>query len=187
MSRGIGLVELFEDVEDLQIFDRLMQVNYLGAVNCIHAALPHLKQSRGMIVCISSIQSKLSVPLHSGYVASKHALQGFCDTLRMELDGSGVGVLTVLPHWLRGTELRRHALGKDGKPLGPSSRKHSKESITVEAASKAILDAVDKRKRELVIPWKLRLLAALNHLKPRLAESIIKAAMSKQDHTEVDR
>ena len=163
-NAGISMWAKFEEVEDLKVFRKLMEVNYLGAVNCAYYALPYLKQRRGMLVAITSIQSKIGVPLHTGYVASKHALLGFCESLRMELalDGAGVDVLTVLPHWLRGTELRTHALSKEGKELGASSRKHSSESVSVEDACKAILKAMGKRKRELVIPWKLKLLLGLN-------------------------
>ena len=120
-NAGVSMWARFDEVEDLDVFRHLMEVNYLGVVNCVHFALPHLKQSRGMIVAVSSIQGKISVPMHTGYVASKHALQGFCDALRMELADSGVDVLTVLLHWLRGTELRQNALGGDGKARGQDS------------------------------------------------------------------
>ncbi|HIC68295.1 MAG TPA: SDR family oxidoreductase [Candidatus Latescibacteria bacterium] len=182
-NAGISMWAKFEDVEDLGVFRKLMEVNYQGAVNCAYHALPHLKQRRGMLVAITSIQSKIGVPLHTGYVASKHALQGFCESLRMELDldGAGVDILTVLPHWLRGTELREHALSKEGKELGTSSRKHSSESVSVEDACKAILKAMRKRKRELVIPWKLKLLLGLNLIRPQLAESIITGKVRHQD------
>lgn len=180
-NAGISMWAPFEEVEDLEIFRRLIEINYLGAVNCVHYALPHLKKSRGMIVAISSIQGRISVPLHTGYVASKHALQGFCETLRMELAGTGVDILTVLPHWLRGTELRQHALNKDGSELGTTSRKHSSESIPMEVACDAIVNAVKKRRRDLVIPWKLKALHAVNVFFPRLAESIIMKAVKKQD------
>ncbi len=182
-NAGISMWAKFEDIEDLAIFRKLMEVNYLGVVNCVSYALPHLKERRGTLVAISSIQGKIAVPLHTGYVASKHALQGFCDSLRMELDldGAGVGVLTVLPHWLRGTDLRKHALSKEGKELGDSSRQHSSESVSVEDACKAIMKAIHERRRELIIPWKLKLLLGLNLLHPKLAESFITGAVKHQD------
>lgn len=180
-NAGISMWSRFEDAEDLGIFKKLMEVNYLGAVNCIHPSLPHLRKSKGVITAITSIQSKIGVPLHTGYVASKHALQGFCESLRMELEGSGVDILTVLPHWIRGTDLRKNALSAQGTALGESSRKHSSESVSVEEACKAILDAVRDRRRDLIIPWKLKLLLALNLLSPRTAESIIRGATSNQD------
>ena len=179
-NAGISMWSPFEEVEDLDVFRRLVEINYLGAVNCVYHALPHLKQRRGMIVAITSIQGKIGVPQHTGYVASKHALQGFCEALRMELKGSGVDILTVLPHWLRGTELRQHALGRGGEEVGPSSRKHSRESVAVEVACQAILEAMGKRKRQLVIPWKLKLLLWLNLLRPEWAEALIMGAMKQQ-------
>ncbi|MEE2658879.1 MAG: SDR family oxidoreductase [Candidatus Latescibacterota bacterium] len=179
-NAGMSMWARFEDVTDLEVFRRLMEVNYLGVVNCAHALLPELRKSRGMLVAVSSIQGRIGVPLHTGYVASKHALQGFCDALRMELKESGVGVLTVLPHWLRGTELRRNAFGADGNSLEESSRKHSSESISLEEASSALLMAMERRERELVIPWKLRGLLGLNHVSPAAAELLIQRAVRKQ-------
>lgn len=180
-NAGVSMWARFDEVEDLEVFRHLMEVNYLGVVNCVHYALPHLKQSSGMIVAVSSIQGKISVPMHTGYCASKHALQGFCDALRMELEGSGVDVLTVLLHWLRGTELRQNALGGDGKARGEGSRKHSSESVSIEEASGAIMNAMGKRQRELVIPWKLKMLLGLQAILPQAAESLISCAVRKQD------
>ena len=180
-NAGISMWARFDQVEDLGIYRRLVEVNYLGAVNCVHFALPHLKDSRGMIVAVSSIQGRIAVPLHTGYVASKHALQGFCETLRMELHGTGVDVLMVMPHWLRGTELRQHAYGQDGRELGQTSRRHSSESVALEDAAAAIIGAMRRRRRELIIPWKLRALLVLNLLCPRLAERLIRGAVRQQD------
>ena len=180
-NAGISMWASFEEIEDLGIFRKLMEVNYLGAVSCIYYALPHLKVSKGMIVAITSIQGKIGVPRHTGYVASKHALQGFCETLRMELAGSGVDILTVLPHWLTGTDLRQRAFGADGEALGESSRKHSKESVTVEDACAAIARAMEARQRDLIIPWKLKALLGLNLLSPKRAEALITGAVGKQE------
>ena len=180
-NAGISMWAKFEDVSDLSLFRQLMETNYLGVVHCVHPALPYLKKQRGMVVAISSIQGKIGVPLHTGYVASKHAVLGFFEALRMELDGSGVDVLTVLPHWLRGTDLRQNAFGKDGATLGESSRRHSKESISLENCSKAILKAMKKRKRELVIPWKLRTLPWLNLIHPKLVAWLVRGKVHEQD------
>ena len=179
-NAGVSMWVRFDEVEDLTLFQKLIDVNYMGTLNCVHYALPHLKESKGMIVAISSVQGKIGVPLHTGYVAAKHALQGFCEALRMELKESGVDILTVLPNWLQGTNMRQSAFGKGGQRIGGASRKHSKNAITVEAASEAILKAMHKRQRKLVIPWKLRLLMALNLLAPKWAEAIIIAAVNKQ-------
>ncbi len=180
-NAGISMWARFAEVQDLAVFRRLVEVNYLGALYCVYHALPHLRQSGGMITAITSIQGKIAVPMHTGYVASKHALQGFCEALRLELQGTGVGVLTVLPHWLRGTELRQRAFGSDGRELGASSRRHSRESVPMELACQLIVQAMAARRRELVIPWKLKALLVLNLLWPRRAEALILGAVKQQD------
>jgi len=165
-NAGISMWAPFEEVKDLGIFRRLMEVNYLGAVHGAHYALPHLKKSAGQFVAIASIQSKVAVPYHTGYVASKHALEGFCEALRCDLEGKEVNVLTVYPHWIRGTDMRANACSADGKVLKGGGRSHNKESITPEECSKAVLEALGKRKGELIIPNKLKLVPWLKLLWP---------------------
>ena len=179
-NAGVSMWAKFEEVEDVSIFRKIMETNYLGALHCVYYALPYLRKSRGMIVAISSIQGKIAVPFHTGYVASKHALQGFLGSLRTELKGSGVDILMVLPHWLRGTNLRGNAFGKNGNIIGESKREHSKESITLERCSRDIIEAMGKRKRELVIPLKLKFLTWLNIFNPKIVDSIVSGKVSQQ-------
>lgn len=179
-NAGVSMWAPFEEVRDLSLFRRLMEVNYLGAVHCVHPALPHLKESRGQFVAISSIQGRVGVPQHTGYSASKHALQGFCDALRMELEGSGVNVLTVVLHWLGGTELRAEALAADGRPFGEGRRRPSRDAIGLEETCGAVLRSVKERRRELVMPWKLKALLAIRALRPRLSEAIVRRAVDRQ-------
>ena len=182
LNAGVSMWAKFEDVEDISLFQKIMETNYLGAVYCTYHALSYLKKSRGMVVAISSIQGKIAVPYHSGYVASKHAVQGFFDTLRSEIEGQGVDVLTVLPYWLKGTTLRDSAFGKDGMALGQESKK-SKKAIPIDKCSLQILDAMQKRKRELIIPWTLRVLPWLNLLHPGFVEYLVnrKIKQNKSD------
>jgi len=180
LSAGVSMWARFDEVTNLSLFSKIIETNYLGSVNCTYFALPHLKKSKGMIVVISSIQGKISVPYHSGYVASKHALVGFFDTIRMELKGSGVDVLQVMPHWLRGTNLRSNAFDKDGNKIGDSRVSHSKESISLEECTKEVIKAMEKRKRELIIPFKLKLLSWLRLINPRIAEKIIAGKVDEQ-------
>ena len=180
-NAGISMWTEFAAIEDVTLFRKLMEVNYLGAVHCVHPALPHLKKSKGLFVAISSIQGQVGVPLHTGYSASKHALQGFCDALRMEVAESGVGVMTVLLHWLRGTELRQRALGKDGKALGAASREHRAEAVSLEKAAQAIVRGMQKRRRQLYVPRRLRLLAMVHALWPALAERVVKGKVAREE------
>jgi short-subunit dehydrogenase len=190
LNAGISMWAEFAEVNDLSIFRKLIETNYLGAVYLTHYFLPHLIKSKGLITAISSIQGKISVPSHSGYVASKHALTGFLNTLRMELsrqrEGSfgkheGVDVMLVMPHWLRGTDLRKNALDKNGNKIGESKKQHNKESISLEECSRKIIKGMLSRKRELIIPGKLKALTWLNLLFPNLAEKIVTGKVKEQE------
>ena len=98
----------FEQVEDLTIFDRLMQLNYLGSVYPTYFALPHLRRSRGRLVAVASVAGLVGVPTRTAYSAAKHAVVGFFDSLRIELDGSGVSVTVICPDFVL-SEIHRRA------------------------------------------------------------------------------
>ena len=167
-NAGLSMWAKFEEVTDLNLFRRLIEVNYLGLVNTLHFALPALKQRDGLIVSIGSIQGKIAVPAHSGYVASKHALEGFCETLRYELDDTSVDLLTVHPHWIQGTNMRANAFAADGAAMGESKRSHNHESITLDECAREIIDAMRARQSELIIPPRLRLAPILKALWPTM-------------------
>lgn len=154
-NAGLTMLARFDEVKDLSAYEQIMRVDYLGAVHCTHAALPHLKASRGQIVAVSSLSGLVGVPTRTAYVASKHALQGFCDALRVELVASGVSVLVVSPGFIK-TDMRRSALGADGQPLGFDPRPE-RRVMTLERCVELIAGAMARRRRELVmtLPGKL--------------------------------
>jgi NAD(P)-dependent dehydrogenase (short-subunit alcohol dehydrogenase family) len=177
---GLGMWARFDSVDDPAILKQVMDVNYGGLVNITHQALPHLKSSRGILVAISSVQGTVGVPYHTGYAASKHAVQGFCNSLRMELRGSGVDILTVLAHWISGTRLREQALGPDGTPRGQSSHRHGSGAVPVENMARAVIRATLRRERALFVPRKLRYLSWLSAVAPALADRIIIHRVEKE-------
>lgn len=148
-NAGITMWARFEDISDFEPFENIMKVNYLGSVYCTHYALPHLKESRGRIVGISSLTGKTGVPTRSAYAASKHAMAGFFDSLRIELMGTGVTITMIYPGFVA-SEVRSRALGPDGKPLGESPVQEDKV-MTVEECATIIIKAMAKRKREVVM------------------------------------
>jgi NAD(P)-dependent dehydrogenase (short-subunit alcohol dehydrogenase family) len=102
-----------------------MRVNYLGAAWLTRRALPALKASRGRIVAISSLAGLAGVPTRTGYAASKHAMFGFFDSLRIELRPHGVSVTIVAPDFVV-SEIHRRAAGPDGRPLGETPMDESR-------------------------------------------------------------
>jgi len=169
-NAGLTMLARFDEVKDLSAYERIMQVNYLGAVHCTHAALPHLKASRGQIVAISSLSGLVGVPTRTAYVASKHALQGFCDALRVELAQSGVSVLVVSPGFIK-TDMRRSALGPDGQPLGFDPRPE-RRTMTLERCVALIAGAMAHRRRELVMTLQGKLARWMQILWPGLVDRL---------------
>lgn len=174
-NAGIGMLSRFDQVSDLSIFEQVMQVNYLGAVYCTYAALPYLKASRGLLVAVSSICGKTAVPTRTGYVASKHAMQGFFDTLRIELRDSGVDVLVVSPGFVA-TDIRQRALGGDGRSLGKSPRDESRGNMPVEECVRQIIGAMERRKRDHVMTLKGKVLPWMKLVLPGVVDRLAMAA-----------
>lgn len=145
-NAGITMWSTFEDLEGLDLLEKIMRVNYFGSVYCTHYALPYLKQTQGRIAAVASLTALNGVPTRSGYAASKHALKGFFDSLRIELAESGVTVTISYPDFVA-TGMRDRAYGPDGIPLGKSPLAEGKV-MTTETSVRSLLNALEKRKRE---------------------------------------
>jgi short-subunit dehydrogenase len=151
-NAGISMMARFDEVEDVSLYERLMKVNYLGSVYPTHFALPHLKRSRGQIVVMSSLAGLTGVPTRTGYAASKHAVFGFFDSLRIELDGSGVSVTIVAPYFVL-SEIHRRSTGPDGRALGTSPMQEDK-LMTAEECAALTVRGMEKRARLVVTNWR---------------------------------
>jgi short-subunit dehydrogenase len=150
-NAGLAIIARLEDFSDLRLFRHTMDVNFYGAVYCTYHALSHLMQSRGRIVAISSLGGKAPLPYNSQYVASKFAMHGFFDSLRMELAGHGVSVTIICPSWVV-TGFHEAQLNKDGIPKGPQGRAiYSKKMMTAERCAEITLQAANKRRREVLM------------------------------------
>jgi short-subunit dehydrogenase len=148
-NAGVSMQDRFEDIQSFEVFERMLAINYLGAVYCSHYALPHLRRTRGTLVAISSLQGKLGFPGSTAYSASKHALQGFMDSLRTELAGSGVHVLVVSPGPVA-TKIHSNFLKADGTPAR-GAHGGATAGMAVDLCASKVVRAIDRRRRELVM------------------------------------
>lgn len=180
-NAGVSMWADFQHVEDLALYDQLMRVNYLAVVTGIHAALPHLVASGGRIVAISTAQVWTGMPYHTGYAASKAALQGFLDSLMMEM-GDRISLLGVYPGWIRDTDLRTSALGSDGQPLGPSRRTHNRLSVTADECSASVVKGLRRDRAMVFVPGYLRLLMMARPFVYPLLQRILGGAVHSQKH-----
>jgi len=174
-NAGATMWARFEDVTDMSILQRIMQVNYMGAVYCTHHALPHLKATKGSLVGISSLAGRTGVPTRTGYAASKHAMTGFFDSLRIELDGSGVTVTMIYPGFVS-TGIRENASGPDGKPIAVSPVKEG-EVMGVEECTRIIVEAMETRKREVIMTARGKIGLWLKLVAPGVIDRIAKRAI----------
>lgn len=167
-----------EDITDVSIFERLMRLNYLSAVFCTYYALPYLKKSKGRIVGLSSVAGITGVPTRTAYSASKHAMFGFFDSLRIEVAEYGVSVTMAAPDYVV-SEIHRRALGSDGKPLGVSPLVESKVMKSDECAE-LIIGAMERRERLLLTSGRGKLGRWLKLLAPRLMDNIAAKAIREK-------
>jgi short-subunit dehydrogenase len=177
-NAGITMWSRFDAITDLSVFGRLLTVNYLGAVYTTAAALPHLKKTRGLLVAVASIAALTGVPERTGYAASKHALLGFFESLRIELRGSGVDVTIVAPDFVV-TEIHRRASGPDGAPLGHSPMQEPHLMSASECAA-LIVGAMRRRQRLLITSWRGRLLRWLRLVAPAVVDRMAARAIRER-------
>ncbi len=174
-NAGIDMIARFDEVADLQIFERLMRVNYLGYVYPTYYALPELRRSRGRLVAVSSLAGMTGVPTRTGYAASKHAIFGFFDSLRIELAGTGVSVTLVAPDFVV-SEIHRRAAGPDGRAIGHSPMQESR-IMTAEECARHIVKAMQKRQRLRILSLRGRLGRYVRLVAPRLIDAIAARAV----------
>jgi len=177
-NAGVTMWSRFDALTDLAIFDTLMRVNYLGPVHLTAQALPHLKQSRGLIVAVASLAGLTGVPERSGYAASKHAMIGFFDSLRIELRGSGVDVTVVAPDFVV-SEIHKRAIGPDGQPLGASPMMQAKIMTADECAAR-ILRGIRKRERLVLMTARGRFGRWLKLIAPSLIDRLAERAIRQR-------
>jgi len=177
-NAGVTMWSRFDAVQDLRVFERLLATNYLGAVYATAAAMPYLKQSSGLIVAIASVAGLTGVPERTGYAASKHALVGFFESLRIELAGSGVDVCIVSPDFVV-SEIHRRATGADGQPLGHTPMQEA-HIMTAAACARLIVRAMHRRQRLLVTSARGRMARWARLLVPRLVDRMAARAIRER-------
>ena len=145
-NAGVGMYARLEELHDVAVVEEVMRVNFMGSVYSTYYALPYLIASKGRLIGISSHAGKFPAPKISGYCASKFAMAGFYDSLRLELRDTGVSVTMVYFGFVK-TGMGERALGADGQPLRRIF-KYRRDAMTVEKSADVIIDQAWKRKRE---------------------------------------
>ena len=180
-NAGISAHALLQDVDAAHLgwYEELMRVNLWGTIWCTHAALPHLKASRGRIVAVSSLAGLVGVPGRTAYCTSKFAMNGFMEALRTELQADGVSVTIAYPGVVD-TDIRRRGFNALGQPAGSSGLSEDK-AMTVEVCVQKILQGTERRLRDVLMSPTGYLGRWLKLIAPSWVDRMAWAALKKSD------
>jgi short-subunit dehydrogenase len=176
-NAGISMRALFSEV-DISVLKRLFDVNFWGAVACTKYALPFLIKQRGSVVGVSSVAGFVGLPGRTGYSASKYALHGFLESLRIENLKTGLHVLIMCASFTK-SDIRKKALTADGSPQGFTPREEEKMMLPEEVA-KAIVRAVKHHRNYVILTLEGKMTALVKRIAPRFIEYVAYLKMAKE-------
>jgi NAD(P)-dependent dehydrogenase (short-subunit alcohol dehydrogenase family) len=169
-NAGFGLNDAVADMEMAE-FRRMFDTNLFGAVDCMQAVIPLMRQQGGGdIVNISSVSGHIATPYMSGYAATKHAMNAIGKAARMELLRYHINVLTVCPGYIATDFVKNMTKGKNSQRVGSSV----KYAVTPDVVADATLQGMLKRKREVIVPKFYKWFIKLYQTSPGAVERIIR-------------
>ena len=170
-NAGIGMIARFDQVQDPVGFEAIMRVNYLGSVYCTYYCLPYLKQSRGHVVAIASLAGRTGVPMYSAYSASKHALIGFFESIRIELQTTGVDVTLILPDFVS-SGIHERCVDEQGRSIGKAHNIDYRHAMSTEDCARLCIRAMRGRRREAILSWRGRIGRWVKLIAPGVIDTI---------------
>ena len=176
-NAGISMRAIFDDV-DLSVLHRLMDVNFWGTVYCAKYALPYLQQSKGSLVGISSVAGLHGLPGRTGYSASKYAMTGLLETIRVENIKKGLHVMVACPGFTA-SNVRFSALVADGSQQGATPREEGK-MMTAEQVAHIVARGIARRKRLCLMEAEGRATHFVKKFAPGIVDKLFYYVMSKE-------
>ena len=177
-NAGVSMHANLDQIADTSVYENLMRINLMGSIWPTHAALPHLKSSKGLVVAVASLAGLVGVPGRTAYCATKFAQTGFFEALRVELQPEGVDVCIVYPGVVA-TEIRRNGWNAKGETAGSSGLSET-DAMSVEKCAGLIVSAMRSRKREEVMSAKGKLGRWLKLIAPAKVDAMARAALTKK-------
>ncbi|TFH38728.1 MAG: SDR family oxidoreductase [Bacteroidia bacterium] len=168
-NAGISMRANLIDVES-SVLKRLMDVNFWGVVHCTKHALPHILESRGVLVGISSVAGFHGLPGRIGYAASKFAMHGFLESLRIEYLRQGLKVMIVAPGFTA-SNIRYNALLADGSKQGETPRNETR-MMKPEYVARWVLKGIRRKKRNKILTWGGRFTALFQRIIPGVVDFV---------------
>lgn len=176
-NAGISMRALFQEL-DLDVFRKVMDTNFWGAVYATKYCLPAIIETKGSVIGISSINGFRGTPARTAYTASKYAMNGFFEALRTEVMHEGVHVMVAAPGFTA-SNIRNNALTAHGETQGESPRDEGKMMTPIQVAEE-ILKATKRRKRDLVLTAQGKVVVFLNKWMPGIMDGVVFREMAKE-------
>lgn len=176
-NAGISMRANFGDV-DIDVLKQVMNTNYWGTVYCTKHALPHILKQKGSIIGISSICGITPLPGRTGYVASKHAMKGFMETIRVENAIENLHVMLVHPGFTA-SNIRNVALNSLGIPQMETPKNEDK-LMPAERVAIAVAEGIIQRKKSLTLTTEGRMITWIYKHMPNVAEKLIYREMKHE-------
>lgn len=149
-NAGVSQRSLALDTE-FEVYRRIMEIDYFGPIRLTQLVLPHMVERRsGHLAVISSVAGKVGVPLRTGYCSAKHAVVGYFDALRAEIEEAyGIGVSVITPGSVA-TQVAVNAFSGDGGQYG-SADPNIDNGMPPDEAARIILDGIGAGQREIPV------------------------------------
>jgi NAD(P)-dependent dehydrogenase (short-subunit alcohol dehydrogenase family) len=179
-NAGISMRAILAEME-VEVIKQVMDINFYGAVYCSKYALPYLLESKGSIIGMSSIAGYKGLPGRTGYSASKFAMHGFLESLRLENLEKGLHVLIACPGFTA-SNIRHTALGKDGQVQGESPREEQ-QMMQPEEVAEEVYKAYVGKQNSLVLTTNGKLTVLLNKFFPKWVDKLVFQHMKKEPNS----
>jgi NAD(P)-dependent dehydrogenase (short-subunit alcohol dehydrogenase family) len=176
-NAGISMRANFDEVK-MEVLHRLMDVNFWGTAYCARYALPYLLESKGSLIGISSVAGVHGLPGRTGYSASKYALTGLLETVRIENLKRDLHVMIVVPGFTT-SDIRYTALTADGSEQGYTPRNEEK-MMSAETAAKLISKGICKKRRYLLLDGEGKAVFCIKKISVSLLDRFFYRAMAKE-------
>jgi short-subunit dehydrogenase len=183
-NAGISMRAIFGEVE-ISVLKRLFDVNFWGAVHCTKYALPYLIESKGTVVGMSSLAGIFGLPARTGYSASKYALHGFLEALRIENLHNGLHVMIMCAGFTK-SDIRKKALTADGTPQGYTPRVEEKMMMPEEVANE-LIRAIKRRRNLVILTLEGKMTYIVKLFAPWLVERVAYRKMAREPETPLAR
>ncbi len=185
-NAGMGLPWRYLEATPMEDLRRIVDVNMWGAVQGTLAFLPHLKERpESSIVIVSSAASMVASANQVGYSMSKFGLRAFAEGLRMEMTGTGVRVLLVLPGAMLGTDFMRNAVEAVGGEAATSGQEMAAMpfTVTAEKAAAKIVGAIQRNQSRITIGMDAAVMSGIVRMFPSSYIKILQPLVAKYEKT----